>query len=110
MLPFSRGWMFAFFCVVVLLNLVAFAQAPPNAPVEIRVPVAQTPVKANGRLLLAYEIHITNFQARENALNRIEVYRDAANQAIVSLKEDDLLAAVVRPGAPAVADKRVISG
>jgi len=59
---------------------------------------------------LAYEIHITNFQARDITLNRIEVYRDAANQAIVSLKEDDLLASVVRPGALAVADKRVISG
>jgi hypothetical protein len=111
MLRHSRKWMFAVLFVAILLNFeTAYGQAAPNAPVEIRIPILPTPVKANGRLLLVYEIHITNFQAREIALNRVEVYGDVTNQTIATLKEDSLLAAIFRPGAPTIADKRVMSG
>jgi murein DD-endopeptidase len=90
----------------------ALAQAPPNAPVEIRVPLPPTPVKANGRTVLAYEIHVTNFQARDITLNRVEVLAaDAASRPVISLKDDGLLAAINRPGPSAtVTDKRVIGG
>jgi murein DD-endopeptidase len=111
MLRHSRKWMLVLLFVATPLNFeTAFGQAAPNAPAEIRIPLLPTPVKANGRLLLVYEIHITNFQAREIALNRVEVYGDAPNQTIASLKENSLLAAIFRPGAPSIADKRVMSG
>lgn len=107
----SRKWIFNLLLIAIPLNFeTGFGQAAPNAPAEIRIPILPTPVKANGRLLLVYEIHITNFQASEIALNRVEVYGDATNDTIASLKDDSLLATIFRPGAPGVADKRVMSG
>ena len=88
------------------------AQVGANAPVEIRVPIAPTPVTAGGRTLLGYEIHITNFQARDLALDRIDVFGPApASPPLASYQGDALEAAITRIGGPAAASgKRTIAG
>jgi murein DD-endopeptidase MepM/ murein hydrolase activator NlpD len=111
MLRLSCKWVVILLAIALPLNFKsAFAQEAANAPAEIRIPVSPTPVNAHGRVVLAYEIHMTNFQAGEITLKRVEVFGDTPNETIASLKDDSLLAALFRPGAPTVADKRVMSG
>ena len=43
-----------------LLPYCLFAQKLSAVPVDLEIPIAPTPVKANGRVHLFYELHITN--------------------------------------------------
>jgi len=101
------------FCLATsLLILTTFAQEPGNAPVEIRIPIAPTPVRGNGKTLLAYEFHLTNFLPREVTLNRIEVFgSDPARPAIAGYQDAALINAIVQPSAPSkIEDNRKIGG
>jgi len=88
------------------------AQAPPDAPVEIRIPFAPIPAKSNGRTILAYELHLTNLIARELTLDRIDVFKqDIRLTPIVSYQNANLLNLIVQPGNPSTTnDKRKIAG
>jgi murein DD-endopeptidase MepM/ murein hydrolase activator NlpD len=92
------------------------AQKLSAVPVDIAIPVAPTPVRANGKMHLVYELHLTNFRAQSLELTRIEVLRDEANaltshEALASYKDAELISRLARPGAPLdVPDKRVIGG
>lgn len=57
---------------------------PFGVPIEVRVPVAPTPVKADGRIRLAYELHLTNLSPFEFALTRLEVL--SAGRTIASFE------------------------
>jgi murein DD-endopeptidase len=48
--------------------------APSAGPVDLEVPLAPTPVRADGKFHLAYELHVTNFRAPELSLMRVEVF------------------------------------
>lgn len=87
-----------------------FAQKLSAVPVDLEIPIAPTPVKANGKIHLLYELHITNFRARNLELTRIEVLKDAADiSPLASYKDVELTNRLGRPGAPAdLADKRLI--
>ena len=104
------------FTLGLLLNVInpsfVLAQKLSAVPVDLDVPVAPTPVKANGKVHLIYELHITNFRARNRELTRVEVLADAANTLpLTSYKDEELISRIGRPGAPPdLADKRVISG
>jgi murein DD-endopeptidase len=99
-----------------LLNLFhpdyIFGQKPLTAPVDLEVPMAPSPVKADGKIHLFYELHITNFRAKTLELTRIEVLNDEANaQPLASYKETELINRLGRPGAPPdLSDKRIIGG
>jgi murein DD-endopeptidase MepM/ murein hydrolase activator NlpD len=69
-------------------------------------------VNANGKTILGFELHITNFLARDITLNRIQVFgNDASVQPVESLQDDSLRSAIIRHGAPAATtDKRIIGG
>ena len=88
------------------------AQKISAVPVDVEIPVAPTPVRANGKLHLLYELHLTNFRARSVELTRVEVFNDQANALpLVSYKDADLISRISRPGAPAdLPDKRVLGG
>ncbi len=114
MANFSPRGMLTLICFAIVLT-VGSARAqepPPNAPVEIRIPLAPIPVNANGQTILGYELHITNFQARDITLNRIQVFgKEASSLPIASLQDDRLQSAITRPGTSvATTDKRVIGG
>ncbi len=88
------------------------AQKISAVPVDVEIPVAPTPVRANGKMHLLYELHLTNFRARSLELTRLEVLKDEANALpLASYKDAELVSRLARPGAPSdLADKRIIGG
>ena len=92
---------------------IALAQAVPGEPpTEVRIPFAPVPATINGHIVLAYELHVTNFLPREISLNRIEVLGDGPiREPILSYQENDLIHAIRQFGAPSQpADPRRIPG
>ena len=71
-----------------------------QALVEVSTPKAPTPIIADGKWLLGYELHVTNFDSRPLQLRSIEVFPSlAAARPIASLKDSSLRASVqVGPG------------
>jgi murein DD-endopeptidase len=77
----------------------ASAQIPPSVGVVLDVPVAPTPVKADGKAYLLYELHITNFRNDSVELSRLEVLSDGAGAPpLASYDAADLESVLVRPG------------
>jgi hypothetical protein len=89
-----------------------FAQKVSAVPVDLEIPVAPTPVKANGKIHLLYELHITNFRAKNLELTRVEVLKDGVNNSVLASYEGtELTSRLARPGASAdLLDKRIIGG
>jgi hypothetical protein len=79
---------------------------------DVQVPNAPTPVKADGKVSLLYELHITNWRAANLELMRVEVLGDDPKaKPIASYQDTELNSMLNRPGAPAdLADKRIIGG
>src|SRR5258706_3651125 len=109
----------AFICPIIWMSLVATpgmmsaqAQLAAGAPVEATIPIAPMPVKSNGQIHLAYELHVTNFEARNLTLNRIEVLAQGNSTTLLARYRDTELANLLaRPGASSnLTDKRVIGG
>jgi murein DD-endopeptidase MepM/ murein hydrolase activator NlpD len=88
------------------------AQKLSAVPVDLEIPIAPTPVKADGKIHLLYELHITNFRARNLELTRVEVLKDgASNSPSASYEGTELSSRLARPGAPAdLSDKRIVGG
>ena len=88
------------------------AQKISAVPVDVEIPVAPTPVRANGKMHLLYELHLTNFRAKSLELTRLEVLKDEANALpLARYKDAELVSRLARPGAPSdLADKRIIGG
>jgi murein DD-endopeptidase MepM/ murein hydrolase activator NlpD len=105
-----------------LLLLVSFSAAPFNlrnvpaqklstVPVDLEIPFAPMPVKANGKMHLLYELHVTNFSARNLEITRLEVLNDSSNSILARYDDVELIGRLGRPGAPSnLPDKRVIGG
>lgn len=81
-------------------------------PVDLEIPAAPTPVQADGKVHLLYELHITNFRAKSLELSRVGVAKGGADRSFLhSVEGLALKERLVRPGAPAdMPDKRVIGG
>lgn len=88
------------------------AQRISAVPVDVEVSMAPTPVRADGKIHLLYELHLTNFRAKSLELTRLEVLKDEVNALpLASYKDAELDSRLARPGAPSdLADKRVIGG
>ena len=72
----SRVWLRIVLVVAALVpagGALAQESAPPT-PVEVINPAEPVPVVAEGKRILAYELHITNFGQDALVLQRIEVY------------------------------------
>jgi hypothetical protein len=88
-----------------------YGQKIYDVPVDLETPMAPTPVKADGKLHLLYELHITSFRAQNLELTRVEVFKDSTNILLASYKDAALTSRLARPGAPSdLPDKRVIGG
>ena len=80
-------------------------------PVELTTPVLPMPVKANGQIHLAYELHITNFYVRDLTLDRIDVFAQENGTApLATYQGAELLDLLYRRGPENLADKRAIGG
>jgi hypothetical protein len=88
------------------------APAPSTVPVGLEVPLAPTPVRADGKFHLAYELHVTNFRAPDLSLMRVEVFGDQLNGSPLARYEGlDLQSRLGRPGLPSdTPDKARIGG
>jgi len=107
-------------CVVVVLAMASpgsnqqqdSAQLLSAIPVDVDIPVPPTPVGANGKIHLLYELHLTNFSGRDLELTRLEVLTDRANTSpLASYADAELASRLARPGAAAnLPDPRIIGG
>lgn len=77
---------------------VTAATFPLGLPFDLRVPVSPTPFTGqDGRVYLAYELHITNMSGRDLMLSKIEAINTTAT--ILTLEGADLNAALMATGA-----------
>jgi len=75
------------------------ASARPT-PVEVIIPAPPVPVAAEGKSVLAYELHITNFGRDPLRLQRIEVYGGDAERPLASFEGAALAQMVSLVGQP----------
>ncbi|HSS20411.1 MAG TPA: M23 family metallopeptidase [Pyrinomonadaceae bacterium] len=89
----------------------ALAQKLSAVPIDLEVPLAPTPVRANRKVHLFYELHLTNFRSKSLELTRLDVIEDGAdNPPLVTYKDAELVTVIARPGNSEVPDKRIIGG
>ena len=89
--------------LVLLVVLLAWPLAAQDRPplvssVDITVPVAPSVVRIGGRPVVAYELHLTNFQAVGVALSRVQVLPAAGTGVIADYSGDELKKRLGRPG------------
>jgi pimeloyl-ACP methyl ester carboxylesterase len=82
-------------------------------PVDLEVPMPPTPVKADGKWWLVYELHVTNFHTNNVELVRVEVLRDGAKRPMATYTDEELSrrlapATSIRIKLPDQPDPRVI--
>jgi hypothetical protein len=63
----ARAVLLSFISTLIVLTCArggdAQVQAPIGISLDMNIPSAPTPVRANGKTRLAYELHLTNFTA-----------------------------------------------
>ena len=93
----------------VALPSIAAPDLTRTVPLEVSVPASPSPVRADGKLHLVYELHLTNFDpgARDLKLTRLEVLADA--KPLLTLDGEALAGALMQPGRREVPDKTVLS-
>lgn len=97
---------FAAAAFALLLAFSASAQLipPPTMALDMSVPAPPVPVRADGKTLLVYEVHLTNFRSGDVVLAGIDVLADGKQVATYDT------AAIARPGLKPGADKSVLGG
>jgi hypothetical protein len=85
----------------------AAAQRIGIVPMEVRVPKAPSPVAAEGKVWLNYELLLTNVGARDLGLTGLEVL-DGEGRLLRRVAADDLPAALTRFGGRDTTNPRVI--
>jgi murein DD-endopeptidase len=96
------------------LTITTRAQAPESSavPVDLAIPIGPTPVRADGRSHLVYELHITNFSHDPVRLMQLDVLGDdPAGHPLRSHRGPDLADRIARPGlGPDPPSSRVLGG
>ena len=90
----------------------AAAPSPPrpiDAPIDVFVPAPPTAFRADGRIHLVYEAHVTNFGRSEIVLTRLEVV-SAAGPTLGSYAGDELAKMATRPGVQTKEPLRIDGG
>lgn len=79
------------------------------SPVDVEVPIAPTPFESGGKIHLAYELHMTNFQSSDLGLVSIEILNGTS--LIASYKDEELIGRLFHVGVSGdLPDKRIIGG
>lgn len=78
--------------------------------VDVQIPVSPAPVRIAGRVHLGYELHITNLNASEVSLARIEVLDADRGTPLSDLHDAKLVGRLGRPGARRDLPKRQVIG
>jgi hypothetical protein len=86
--------------MLLLTPLAALAQlAERPALIEARVPKPPTIASGNDGAYLVYEVHVTNFEAREITWTGLEALDAASGSSLFTLKDSALARDISRPGA-----------
>jgi murein DD-endopeptidase MepM/ murein hydrolase activator NlpD len=92
-------------------SAIAQARGPIDLPVDMDVPIAPTPFKADGKTHLVYELHLTNFSSTELTLAKIEVFAGSGATPLAQYESAELNARLARPGLPQSSlDKQRVGG
>jgi murein DD-endopeptidase MepM/ murein hydrolase activator NlpD len=59
-------------------------------PVDVEIPMPPTPVKADGKWWLVYELQVTNFDTNKIELVRVEVLKDGAKGPMATYTDEEL--------------------
>ena len=65
-------------------------QTSLRVPVDLQVPMPPTPVKADGKWYLVYELNVTNLGPNNLELVRVEVLRDRAKRPMATYTDEEL--------------------
>jgi hypothetical protein len=77
-------------------------------PIQLSVPIAPTPFLGDdGQRYLVYEVHATNFGARDLLLGKLDVLQDATTLA--SYEGTDLSSAILQSGTATGSDRRTLA-
>ncbi|HEX8153887.1 MAG TPA: M23 family metallopeptidase, partial [Thermoanaerobaculia bacterium] len=90
-----------------LLAFSLLAAAPFATPVDVQVPVAPAPVKAEDGVHLTYEVHLTNFRNKPLELVRLAILN--GSKEVAAYEGVDLRSRMRRIAAPDDADPRVLA-
>ena len=105
-------WLWTLTLVLLLIPDFAARAMESDLPVEIFAGTAPIPVRTDSSLVLAYELHVTNFRAMDLTLERLRIF--AVEDTVGSLAEyssDSLTAMVWHPGVKAdTSDARLVRG
>lgn len=94
-----RYWLQLMTCLVAMPLLSAQSRPPIVSSVDLQVPVPPVLVPLAGQQVLAYELHITNFQNVDVALSGLRVFGDAGSgSAIADYGGPELRQRLGRPG------------
>ena len=93
--------------LLILLPAVGFAQdlGRVELPLLVNIPTAPIPVRADGKVRLVYELHLTNTSAAPVMLTRVEAW---GTTKLTTVEGDDL-AKAVKPTRADTVDPRTIS-
>ena len=91
------GW-FSFIVLWGFGRLVAGTPAPPMQSFDVSVPVAPVPVRSEGRQLLVYELHLTNFSGESLMPKRIRVLNADPGRVLATFADDELSARLTAVG------------
>jgi murein DD-endopeptidase len=91
------------------------AEGPKEKPistfVDVVVPIAPTPFKADGKWHLVYELHLNNMDRWDYQVTKVEaISGDASGTSLVAYSGADLEGAMARPGQPGVTEKSRLAG
>ncbi len=82
---------------------------PIVAAVDVRVPIAPTAFRADGKWHVVYELHLNNMDRWPYRLTKVEaVSADSTSRSLVVYTGAGLDSAVARPGQPAIAEKTAV--
>jgi murein DD-endopeptidase len=87
-----------FFLLLVCYGSMFCAQLPDHLPIEAMVLCPPTPVRAEGKFHLVYEIHVTNFRQKDVTLRRVEVRGDNSAAPITTYEGLNLQETLSTPG------------
>ena len=86
-------------------------EKPISTFVDVVVPIAPTPFKADGKWHLVYELHLNNMDRWDYKLTKVEaISGDAAARSLVAYSGAELEGVMARPGQPGATEKSKLAG
>ncbi len=96
--------------VLVVVTPACAAPLPTASPLDVSVPAPPQAVTADGQGHLIYELRVINIGSKSRRIESIDVFDPGARARLTTIAAAQLNGAMVRLGAPDVADKTLLPG